>query len=138
MVIVRSAAFEAMLVTGIAATPWGTGFGEDGIELAEARQPELLELQEQLARPRDALRVAAHEALAAVGTFGHESSLLQHGHVLLHGREGHIVARRECGHGRLLAGENPRDDVAARAVGEGAEQPVRIRRGEGERATIWL
>ena len=85
---------------------------------------------EQLTRARDPLRVAADDALAALRLLGHQPRAFQHGDVLLHRREGHLVPGRERGDRRLLSGQQTRDDVPPRRIGEGVEDAVDLRIAE--------
>lgn len=61
--------------------------------------------------------------LAAAGALLNETRALEHGDVLLHGGEAHLVARSKIGHRRRFR-ERPRQDVAARAIGQGTEELV--------------
>src|SRR5688500_2045134 len=100
------------------------------VKSSEACPPQLLELGKQLARSGDAVGIAVDDALASLLTFRHEPRLLQHGDMLLHGREGHVVPGRERRDRSLLPAEQTGDDVAARRVGQGAKEAVELRIGE--------
>ena len=64
-----------------------------------------------------------NDPFATMGMFGHEAGSLQHGDVLLHGSERHVVGARQL-RDRCLAAEGPSDDVASRRIGERPEDPV--------------
>jgi dihydrofolate reductase len=64
-----------------------------------------------------------HELLPPAALLGDEPGPLQHGDVLLHGREAHRVGLRES-RDRGLAGGAAAQDVAARRVRQGTEQLV--------------
>ena len=78
---------------------------------------------EKLAGALEPRVVGRDQLFAAVRTLLNETRALEHRDVLLHGGEAHVVARSEIGHRRRF-GERPLENVAARAVGEGAEQLV--------------
>src|SRR5262249_24580577 len=61
--------------------------------------------------------------LAAVRTLLNKTRALEHGDMLLHGGEAHLVPRSKSGHRRRFR-ERPRQDVASRAIGQGTEQLV--------------
>jgi hypothetical protein len=63
------------------------GLGEDGVELAEARDPQLLESLEQMPCVRQPVGIAADDAFAPLRALGDESGLFEHADVLLHGSE---------------------------------------------------
>src|SRR5687767_495906 len=94
---VRVCAFDTISVIGIDLLLGGCGVGEDVVELAEAGEPQPFELVERSARLGEPLRVAADDAFPALRFLGHESGLLEHGDVLLHGGERHVVAGGERG-----------------------------------------
>jgi hypothetical protein len=62
-----------------------------------------------------------------------EAGIIEDGDVLLHRGKRHVVAGGERRDRGGFAGEQPGDDVSARAVGEGAEELVEL--GVGERQT---
>jgi hypothetical protein len=60
---------------------------------------------------------------AAVFSLGDQLGSLQHGHVLLHGGERHLVTRGQLTHGRV-GSHDPGQDVSARGIRQRAEQLV--------------
>src|SRR5690606_22716653 len=102
---------------------------EEFVDLAEPRTPQVLELRQKITRPGKLFRVPTDPAFTAVRSFDHETCLLQYRHVLLHRCKRHVVARGEGRHRRLLPCKYAPDDVAARGVGECAEQAVELRVG---------
>src|SRR5690606_18825093 len=103
---------------------------EEFVDLAEPRTPQVLELRQKITRPGKLFRVPTDPAFTAVRSFDHETCLLQYRHVLLHRCKRHVVARGEGRHRRLLPCKYAPDDVAARGVGECAEQAVELRVGQ--------
>jgi hypothetical protein len=85
----------------------------------------LLELREQPIGTVHGVRVAGHALRAAVFPLGHQPSTFQHGHVLLHGREGHLVSHGQFADGRV-GGQHPRQDVPPGRIGQRAEQLVQV------------
>lgn len=71
-----------------------------------------------------------HDALTALRALGHETRLFKDGHVLLHGRERHVVPRGERGDRRGFPAKQPRDDVAAGGIGKSVEKTVGVGTGE--------
>ena len=67
--------------------------------------------------------VGGDQLLAAVCTLLNETRALEHGDVLLHGGEAHLVPRSKIGHRRRFR-ERPRQDAAARAIGQSTEELV--------------
>ena len=76
------------------------------------------------------LNLAAGERLASAAALADEPGLLEHGDVLLHRRERHVVPRRQPRHGCRLPAEQAGDDVPPRGVGEGMEEAVEVRVGK--------
>ena len=83
----------------------------------------LLEPFEQSSRATHRFEVAGDALGAAVPPLRHEAGTLQHGHVFLHGGKRHVVPCGELAHGRVGV-HDPRQDVAARGIGECAEHVV--------------
>ena len=75
------------------------------------------------ATDRTAVDVAAGQLLATTASLGEQAGLFEHGNVLLHRGEAHLVLCRERGN-RVLPGQHPTHDVAPRPVGERMEQGV--------------
>ena len=67
--------------------------------------------------------VGGDQLLAAVCTLPDEPRAFEHGDVLLHRGEAHLVARGESRH-RWRFRERPRQDVASRAIGQGPKELV--------------
>lgn len=85
--------------------------------------PAQLELFEQATGAAHHVEVAGHALGAAVLPFGDEAGTFQHGDVLLYCGKRHLVARGEFADGRIRV-HDPRQDVAARGVGQRTEQLV--------------
>ena len=85
--------------------------------------PALLELREQSSRTPHGIRVAGDALGPAILPLRDEPGTLQHGHVLLHGGEGHVVVGGEFAHGRVGA-HDPRQNIATRGIGERRKQPI--------------
>jgi hypothetical protein len=85
--------------------------------------PALLELREQSGRTPQGIWVAGHALGASILPLRYEPGTLQHGHVLLHGGERHVVVRGEFAYGRVGI-HDARQDVATRGIGERAKQLI--------------
>jgi hypothetical protein len=85
----------------------------------------LLELREQPIGTAHGLGVAGHAPCATVLVLDHQPGAFQHGHVLLHGGERHLVSRGQFADGRVGA-HHTRQDVAPRGVGQRPEQVVHV------------
>jgi hypothetical protein len=85
--------------------------------------PALLELREQSGSTLQRIRVAGHALSASILALRYQPGALQHGHVLLHGGKRHVVVRGELAHGRVGV-HDPRQDVAARVIGERPKQLI--------------
>jgi hypothetical protein len=83
----------------------------------------LLELREQSSRTPQGIRVARHALGTSILPLRYQPGTLQHGDVLLHGGERHVVVRGEFAHGRVGV-HDPRQDVATRGIGERSKQPI--------------
>ncbi len=101
----------------------GRGLGEHIVDLAEARAPQVFELDEECPSSSDLLRVGPNDPLATALLFRHETCLLQHGDVLLHCGEAHVVIGSELAD-RRLADQSSAHDVAPRRIGKCSEQAV--------------
>jgi len=66
-----------------------------------------------------------HDLFPAVPLFGHQVGFLEHGDVLLNGREAHLVAAGE-GRNGLLTLDRVHQDVASGGVGKGMEDPIHV------------
>ena len=95
------------------------------LEAVEAIEPHRLQLVEQALRPTHGVDVAPHELLATAAVLQDEIGTFEHGDVLLHGGEAHVVATSEC-RDRTVADHRAPHDVAARAIRERLEQPVHV------------
>jgi hypothetical protein len=95
------------------------------------------EVFEELASAMEPRMVGGDQLLAAVCTLLNETRALEHGDVLLHGGEAHLVTRSKSGHGRRFR-ERPRQDVASRAIGQGTEELVDLHPEVGARAAALL
>ncbi len=85
--------------------------------------PEHLELLQAVACTGDLIRVGANEAFATRGGLVDQTCLVEHGNVLLHGGEGHVVVGREPAD-REVAQKGPPYDVSPRRIRECAKDPV--------------
>ena len=85
--------------------------------------PAFLELRKQAVGQPKRIRAAGDALFAAFLPLRDELGPLEHGHVLLDGRERHVVARRQLGDGRVGV-HHPGQDVAPRRVRERAEQLI--------------
>jgi len=104
------------------------------VDASDAAAPEVLELDEHRGDRAHRLHLAVGELLAAAAPFAEQASSLEHGDVLLHRGERHVVVRGEC-RDRVLPDQDASQDVAAGAVGEGVEQrvgPVLVGTGGGD------
>jgi hypothetical protein len=103
--------------------------GQQRVQARDAHEPAFLELREQTVGLADRVGIAGHALGAAVLPLGHQPGALEHGDVLLHRGEGHLVARGQLADGRVGV-HHTSQDVAPRGVGERAEQLVEVvRRG---------
>ena len=93
--------------------------------MGDAHEPAFLELGEQAVGPAQGVRVAGHALRTAIPALGDQSGPLEHGHVLLHGSERHVVAPRQLAD-RRVGVHHAREDVPPRGVGERAEQLVEV------------
>jgi hypothetical protein len=82
--------------------------------------PELLELHEQTIGTTHGLEGAGDALCPTILAFGDQLSTFQHGHVLLHGCERHLVSGRQLAD-RRLGIHHAREDVPPRGVGQCAE-----------------
>jgi hypothetical protein len=82
--------------------------------------PEPLELHEQTIGTTHGLGVAGDALCATILAFGDQPRTFQHGHVLLHGCERHLISRRQLAH-RRVGIHHAREDVAPRGVRQCAE-----------------
>jgi len=80
-------------------------------------------LREQPVGAAHGVRVASHALRAAVLPLGDQLGSFEHGYVLLHGSERHLVTRGQLADGRVGA-HHSGQDVAPRGVGQRAEQLV--------------
>src|SRR5690606_22291916 len=85
--------------------------------------PQLFVLREQGSRSGDHFWVRADESLSTRRALDDELCSLEDRHVLLHGREGHVVGGREL-RDRLLRDEGATEDVPSRRSGQGLEDAV--------------
>jgi hypothetical protein len=97
--------------------------GQQLVQPDDAHEPAFLEFREQLVGAAHGVRVASHALRAAVSSFGDQLGSFEHGHVLLHGGERHVVVRRQLGDGRVGI-HYPGQDVAPCSVGERPEQLI--------------
>ena len=102
---------------------WSGIVGEQVVDASDAAAPEVLELGEHRCDRAHRVDLAVGELLAAVASFAEQAGPFEHGDVLLHRGERHVVARGKCGD-RVLSDEHASQDVAAGAVGQGVEQGV--------------
>ena len=79
--------------------------------------PELLELHQQTIGTAHGVKVAGDALCATILPFGYQLSTFQHGHVLLHGCERHLVSRRQLAD-RRVGIHHARQDVAPRGIGQ--------------------
>ena len=94
----------------------------------DAAAPQRLVLVEQATRQAEPLDVGAHDLAAAGALLGDQAGPLEHGDVLLHGREAHrVVPGQLCD--ALIAVQGAQHDVAPGGVGKGGEHLVGV---EGE------
>lgn len=100
-------------------------YRKDSGDLIGAIDPELLVLIEKCDRLRDHWDVRVHELLPSAALLGDKSCPLEHGHVLLHSGEAHVVLARQRGH-RLLVLDGTSEDVATRAIGERLKDAVDV------------
>src|SRR5688572_16622114 len=96
---------------------------ENIVELRDALAPNGFEVFEELASALEPRVVGGDQLLAAVCTLLNEARAPEHGDVLLHGGEAHLVPRSKIGHRRRFR-DRPRQDVASRAIGQGTEKLV--------------
>ena len=66
-----------------------------------------------------------HNLLPPASLFGDERRSLEHGNVLLHGREAHLVAARQLGD-RLFVFDCTLEDVPSRSVSKCPEESVNV------------
>jgi hypothetical protein len=85
--------------------------------------PARLELHQQLIGPVHGVEVAGDALRPAVLPLGHEVRTFQHGHVLLYGGKRHVIARGQFTD-RRVGVHDPRQNVAARGIGQCPEQLV--------------
>src|SRR5690606_14593160 len=97
--------------------------GEQVVEPGDARPPQLLVAREQRAGASDHRRVRPDETLPPLGPFDDEARGFEHGDVLLHRRERHVVLARERGDRKLVLDRAPQD-VPPRRGREGLEDAV--------------
>jgi hypothetical protein len=83
----------------------------------------VLEFREQTVGSPHGVRVASHALRAALFSFGDQLRSFEHGHVLLHGGERHLVTRGQLTDGRI-GGHDPGQDVSPRGIGQRTEQLV--------------
>jgi hypothetical protein len=81
----------------------------------------VFEFSEQTVGSAHGVRVASHALRAALFSFGDELRSFEHGHVLLHGGERHLVTRGQLTDGRV-GRHDPGQDVSPRGIGQRAEQ----------------
>ena len=91
------------------------------------RQSDLV-LVEQATRQAQTLDVRAHDLAPAGALLGDEAGPLEHGDVLLDGREAHRVVPGQLGDA-LIATERPQDDVAPGGVRQCGEDVVGVEGG---------
>src|SRR5262245_47325501 len=72
------------------------------VELGHALAPNHFEVVEELGRALEPRAVGGDQLLAAAGTLLNETRALEHGDVLLHGGETHLVLCGQSGHRRRL------------------------------------
>src|SRR6185503_10398497 len=87
--------------------------------------PQVLVSIEQAPGDAKALDVGADDLAPPVPLLRNQPRSLEHGDVLLHGREAHRVMQRQLGDA-FIAGDRPTDDVPPRHVGERAEHAVDV------------
>jgi hypothetical protein len=104
------------------------GSGQQVVQLGDVCLPALFERREQVRGAAKGIGAAGDALGAAVLAFGHQPGALEHGDMFLDGGERHVVAGGELAH-RGFAVHHPRQDVAARGVGERAEDLVERLRG---------
>src|SRR5688500_8613003 len=111
------------LLSSLSSFFWLGAVGKQGRHAAHSPAPGRLELVEGLPGAADRAGIGAHELLPPTALLGDQAGPLQHGDVLLHGREAHRVSLRES-RNRGLAGGAAAKNVAAGRVRQGMEQFV--------------
>ncbi|BDZ47774.1 hypothetical protein GCM10025867_00150 [Frondihabitans sucicola] len=98
-------------------------FGEEGVHPAGPARPEILVLPQQTFGSAEGAHVAVHDLLPPVSLLRDEVRALEHGDVLLHRGEAHVVGAGER-RDRLLFVDHALHDVAPRGIGQRVEDPI--------------